>query len=821
MVGNSDRSNFEKLMRLGREFSEQGDYRQSSNYYREALKLQQTLVGANNIDSAYPMMNLAISLSNGQKFTEANQLMLRSEELVKKSNDMNLKALFGIYQATNAANQHQYELATTYAREANRMFRELEKLNGNKSAATSALFQMEEAGGGRGGSLNKKMELNSVIVSSNVILAWMLRNSGDLEGSQRLLDQIKEKAEASRARSPSGYANYAETSSLNLDDLGRARESETMVRQAVQALSQHMENSLVQVRAYMSLGRILKSTGRRNKGLEYFRTAARISQERGYSLSIDSIAPYLDSLHDLMQLRPQDRQKLSLEMFEASQLANSGASAQFIADAAAQLAQGSGEGSVAIRTLRERTAEVERIQAKLDRELSQPIEVQDPVLITKLTQEQQKAEEVRSEAEIAVQSLAPNYNLLRFKSVRAEDVIKALKPNEGFLLIRLGNENSYGFFVYNGEVQVYPIDLDFIKAQSAVEILREAVTVNRDLQNNAIINGYDVVQSYALYQKLFAPIEAKLPKLKRLIVAQTGSLLSLPFGMLVSRPSPPVTDFDYRNVHFLIQDVALQYVTSTQSFVILRGAKDLHRAERNFAGFGSFVQADHKFLEASFRDPKCAADLESMLALGELQGTKEEVETIAKTMQADEGDILLGNSFNKANLLKLDLGKYQILHFATHALLPTDLKCRSTPTMLVSPPPAKAELTDLYFDTDDVLNLKLNADLVVLSACNTSSQGQVSSGESLSGLAQSFFVSGVRGLVVSHWLAADESTKIIMTDFYERIASKKFDSSEALRAAQLELFNRAGKDLRLLYSHPLFWAVFTPLGDGITVEPSR
>ena len=247
-------------------------------------------------------------------------------------------------------------------------------------------------------------------------------------------------------------------------------------------------------------------------------------------------------------------------------------------------------------------------------------------------------------------------------------------------------------------------------------------------------------------RKFFSPIEARFPKLKKLIVAQTGSLLSLPFGMLVSRrPAQPVTDFNYSQVRFLAQDVTLQYVTSTQSFVILRTAKDIHRAERSFAGFGDFVPAERKFLESNYKDPKCSADLDSMLALGKLPGTKAEVQDISKTMNAKAGDILTGTNFTKENLLKLELGKYQILHFATHALLPTDLKCRSSPTMLVSPPAANAKLSDLYFDTDDVLNLKLNADLVVLSACNTSSQGQVSSGESLSGLAQSFFVSGVRG----------------------------------------------------------------------------
>ena len=87
MVGNSDRSQFEKLMKLGREASEQGDFRQATIYYRDALKLQESLVGPNNVDSAYPLMNLGITLSNGQRFAEANQVLDRAALLIRKVTD--------------------------------------------------------------------------------------------------------------------------------------------------------------------------------------------------------------------------------------------------------------------------------------------------------------------------------------------------------------------------------------------------------------------------------------------------------------------------------------------------------------------------------------------------------------------------------------------------------------------------------------------------------------------------------------------------------------------------------------------------------------
>ena len=155
--------------------------------------------------------------------------------------------------------------------------------------------------------------------------------------------------------------------------------------------------------------------------------------------------------------------------------------------------------------------------------------------------------------------------------------------------------------------------------------------MQRNAGGEAVINGFDVEESYDTYQKLMAPIEARFPKLKKLIVAQTGALLSLPFGMLVTQPVERIDNFDYRKVRFLFQDVTLQYVTSTQSFVILRSATNLHRAEKSLRALATLSRPSGAFSSRVSATPNAPSIWKSMNALGPLPGTKEEVQNIAKT----------------------------------------------------------------------------------------------------------------------------------------------------------------------------------------------
>ena len=155
------------------------------------------------------------------------------------------------------------------------------------------------------------------------------------------------------------------------------------------------------------------------------------------------------------------------------------------------------------------------------------------------------------------------------------------------------------------------------------------------------------------------------------------------------------------------------------------------------------------------------------------------------------------------------------MHLATHALLPTELgQCQTEPAILTSVPPNAPSADAGFLRTGDIENLKLDADLVVLSACDTAGPGN-GAGESLSGLAQAFFSAGTRGMLVTHWAAADVAAMRLMTGTLAPGGAG--DTAHSLRKAQLNMIDTAGsgEDSPMLMSHPYAWAPFVLIGDGV------
>src|SRR5262249_17991713 len=162
---------------------------------------------------------------------------------------------------------------------------------------------------------------------------------------------------------------------------------------------------------------------------------------------------------------------------------------------------------------------------------------------------------------------------------------------------------------------------------------------------------------------------------------------------------------------------------------------------------GDFQPASAAQLAASFPPDRCRDDLSALQALPRLPDTRTQVTTIAQQMGG--GTAVVGEAFTKPRLAQPDVGQYRIVLLATQAFLPDSLRCLTEPAITVSVPPNSKNADGEFLLTRDIDNLKLNADLVALSACDTAGSGAV--GESLSGLARSFFRAGARGLLVTHW----------------------------------------------------------------------
>src|SRR6185437_6334453 len=336
---------------------------------------------------------------------------------------------------------------------------------------------------------------------------------------------------------------------------------------------------------------------------------------------------------------------------------------------------------------------------------------------------------------------------------------------------------------------------------------------------------YDLTAANRLYETLFGPIAGELKGVTHLVISPNGPLLSLPFEMLVTQPTAAVENGDYRAVPFLLKRFAMSYVPAPQTFVGLRRIKHASAAPEPFVGFGDFRPATATQLAAAFPPDRCRQDYEAMKDLPTLPGTREEVLRVAKLLGARPQDIYLGDRFTRDAVEKIDFRQYRIVHFATHAFLPTELRCKSEPSIRMSTPRDAKSAAGAFLDGSEVLRLQMDADLVVLSACNTAGPGGAGSGgggESLSGLARAFFFAGTRGLLVTHWSVDDDSAEFITTHTIAsmRPGPHRLDTVDALRQAKLDRLMGRGEapGSGTLFSHPFAWAPFVLIGDGLRME---
>jgi CHAT domain-containing protein len=288
-------------------------------------------------------------------------------------------------------------------------------------------------------------------------------------------------------------------------------------------------------------------------------------------------------------------------------------------------------------------------------------------------------------------------------------------------------------------------------------------------------------------------------------------LLSLPFGVLLTGPADPA---NLAAAPWLIRQMTVAHVPSAANFVALRKAGN-SRAAHPWFGFGGFRPVTLAQAEASFPGATCRDSAKLFASLPPLPFAQRELDAARALLGASPSDELLNTAFTADAVRRVALQDYRILHFATHALLPAELRCQNQPAIVTSAPAGARNASGALLTASDVTGLDLDANVVILSACNSGGPGNSTSGESLSGLARSFFFAGARSMLVTHWSINDQTSAFLIADTLRRLVSGEDGGlAGALRAAQLGIIERAGKDLPANLSHPFFWAPFALIGEG-------
>jgi len=273
---------------------------------------------------------------------------------------------------------------------------------------------------------------------------------------------------------------------------------------------------------------------------------------------------------------------------------------------------------------------------------------------------------------------------------------------------------------------------------------------------------------------------------------------------------------------FLGHEKALSVLPSPGAFVALRTSKKIPSSKETFLGIGD---PDLEILEATAPLPRLTMELiEEQLfdkknsdvlrsIFSSLPETRYELNEISKIFNVDESRLYFRDQATETQVKSLALNRYKSIAFATHGLLAGEFSGLSEPALVFTPPHEMSELDDGLLMASEVANLKLEADWVILSACNTAAPEGDPGAEGLSGLAKAFFYAGAKSLLVSHWYIDSEASALLTTEMFRAMKNNPVPGlrkAEALRLSMLSLRNREQSYL----SHPAFWAPFVVVGEG-------
>ncbi len=446
----------------------------------------------------------------------------------------------------------------------------------------------------------------------------------------------------------------------------------------------------------------------------------------------------------------------------------------------------------------------------------------------------------------------PNYaNLIDPKPPTVDEIRASLKPDEAMLSFYFGLNQSFVWAVpKEGKVAFAAIPATSGDIATEIQNLRKALEPDAALISD--IPPFDLALGYDLYSLLLKPVEPGWKQAKSLIVVTNGALGLLPLSLL---PTAPVKEeaesgllfSSYRNVPWLARTHAVTMIPSAAALRTLRQLPPGPANREPFIGFGDPLFSAEQAAEAAAEDSAKPVQVASadtaattrgmplkrrsspriegvssadLAQLPRLPDTAAELTSIAKALRIDPAKVLhLGKDANEQTVETADLSHYRIIDFATHGLVPGELNGLTQPALALTAPVVAGVSGDGLLTMEKILALKLDADWVVLSACNTAA-GAGAGAEAASGLGQAFFYAGTRTILVTNWSVHSASARILVSDLFRRqAADPTLTRAEALRQAMMALldgdgFNDGSGKMLFSYGHPLFWAPYTIIGDG-------
>jgi CHAT domain-containing protein/tetratricopeptide (TPR) repeat protein len=538
--------------------------------------------------------------------------------------------------------------------------------------------------------------------------------------------------------------------------------------------------------------------------------------------------------------RRRDRVDLKAEIFNYVQRAQSTGAAAAIDRMAARFAARDNALGRLIRSRQDVVNQRDRLAQKLGGVLDQAASELTAQLETRLHVTVRELDGRLAGIDKKILIDFPDYGeLARPRPVPLATTQSLLQPGEGLLTFMLGGEGGLAVLVTRDQVLSHPIKASRVAVAERVEALRWGLDPT-EVSSVEDLLTFDAREAHALFTSLLGPLSTPVMTLSHLIVVPDGSLQSLPLGVLLT--APPLTarflDFAaFRAAPWLARAVAISVLPAVSGLRALRHFARESGASKPFLGIGDPLLLDHPgpmetpkpdlrggsalvWLTKSRARPDASAmfrggraDIRAIKNLASLPDSAVELASMADSLGGSSDDLYLRERAVEP-LIRGDikLRDYRVLALATHGILAGELAGLSEPALVLTPPDKASDENDGLLTASEITDLDLDADWVILSACNTAGPDGTPGAEGLSGLARAFFYAGARTLFVSHWPVVSETTVKMTTGMLAALAATpEIGKAEAHRRAILAVMGHTTKEM---FAHPLFWAPFVVVGDG-------
>ncbi|MEO8618112.1 MAG: CHAT domain-containing protein [Sphingomicrobium sp.] len=545
--------------------------------------------------------------------------------------------------------------------------------------------------------------------------------------------------------------------------------------------------------------------------------AAVVAQSASVADSGTALRDLLDPYFDMLARDGNDA--AAAEMFRAAQALQRPGVAQTQAVLARQFSEGQDDASAMFRLAVSRTREIARTEADIAsiaaKVAPSPRDQQD-LITARASLEGLRSEQVALQAKLADY---PRYKVLTTNLTELAELRAALRPGEAYYKMMGVGSRFYAIYATQGGARALRLAPTKNMVADSVSTIRN--TIVRFENGEQVVDAFDVDRARKLYVDLFGAVDGDIQNVHHLIFEPDGAMLQLPPYLLIAKQAgldayrarlarPGADPFDLRSIDWLGRGRDISISVSPRSFLDVRALAP-STAREAYLGLGSNKPVAVKPVTA------VADECDWPVQIWQNPISPAELMVAQAAFGVGNSDLMTGAAFSDTALLadpKLD--NYRILHFATHGLVTAPRKdCPARPALVTS---FGGPSSDGLLTFAEIFDLKLNADIVILSACDTAGgatatvsreAGILTGGNyALDGMVRAFVGAGARSVIASHWPVTDDynATQRLITGLVQARPGQSVAS--ALSEAQGKLMDDANT------SHPYYWAAFIILGDG-------